>query len=47
MLGGGVDYKIGMGRIYWRVQGDFMGTNVGPPGLSKNYSVGTGIVLNF
>jgi hypothetical protein len=47
MAGGGVDYKIGNGRVYWRVQGDFMGTNVGPPGFSKNYSVGTGLVLNF
>jgi hypothetical protein len=44
--GGGVDYKIGGGRLYWRVQGDFIGTNVGPS-FSKNYSVGTGVVLNF
>jgi len=47
MGGGGVDYKIGNGRLSWRVQGDFMGTNIGKPGLSKNYSVGTGFVLNF
>ena len=47
MAGGGVDYKIGGGRVYWRVQGDFMGTNVGAPGFSKNYSVGTGFILNF
>ena len=47
MAGGGVDYKIGGGRLYWRVQGDFIGTNIGPPGISKNYSVGTGLVLNF
>jgi len=46
MGGGGVDYKIGSGRLYWRVQGDFIGTNVGPS-FSKNYSVGTGLVLNF
>jgi hypothetical protein len=44
--GGGVDYKFGDGRLYWRVQGDFIGTNVGPS-FSKNYSVGTGFVLNF
>jgi hypothetical protein len=47
MGGGGVDYKIGGGRVSWRVQGDFMGTNIGKPGLSKNYSVGTGVVFNF
>jgi hypothetical protein len=46
MGGGGLDYKIGGGRLYWRVQGDFIGTNVGP-GISKNYSFGTGLVLNF
>lgn len=46
MAGGGLDYKIGGGRLYWRVQGDFIGTNVGP-GISKNYAVGTGLVLNF
>ncbi len=46
MGGGGLDYKIGGGRLYWRVQGDFIGTNVGP-GISKNYAFGTGLVLNF
>ena len=46
MAGGGLDYKIGTGRLYWRVQGDFIGTNVGPS-FSKNYSIGTGLVLNF
>ena len=30
-----MDYKIGGGRIYWRVQGDFIGTNVGPPGFRR------------
>jgi hypothetical protein len=44
--GGGLDYKIGGGRLYWRVQGDFIGTNVGPS-FSKNYAFGTGLVLNF
>ena len=43
MGGGGVDYKIGNGRLYWRVQADFMGTNIGPPSFSKNYFVGTGL----
>jgi hypothetical protein len=46
MAGGGLDYKIGGGRLSWRVQGDFIGTNVGP-GVSTNYSFGTGLVLNF
>jgi hypothetical protein len=44
--GGGVDYKIGNGRLYWRVQGDYIGTNLGN-GLTNNFSVGTGLVLNF
>ena len=47
LAGGGIDYKIGMGRLYWRVQGDFLGTNVGGNGFSKNYIFGTGLVLNF
>jgi len=46
MAGGGVDYKIGSGRLYWRVQGDFLGSNFGPT-FSKDYSFGTGLVLNF
>ena len=46
MAGGGVDYKIGGGRLYWRVQGDFLGANFGPS-FSKDYSFGTGLVFNF
>ena len=46
VAGGGVDYKIVSGRLYWRVQGDFLGTNVGPT-FKPNFSVGTGLVLNF
>ncbi len=46
LAGAGVDYKIGGGRIYWRTQGDFIGTNVGPT-FGANYSVGTGLILNF
>ncbi len=46
LAGAGVDYKIGGGRLYWRVQGDFLGTNVGPT-FGANYSFGTGLVLNF
>jgi hypothetical protein len=47
MGGGGVDYKIGNGRLYWRVQADYMGTNIGPPAFSNNYFIGTGLILNF
>jgi hypothetical protein len=49
VAGGGLDYKIRGGRIYWRVQGDFMGTNMGKPAVSwsKNYFIGTGPVVNF
>jgi hypothetical protein len=46
LAGAGLDYKISSGRLYWRIQGDFVGTNVGPT-FSKNYSFGTGLVLNF
>lgn len=44
--GGGLDYKIGSGRVYWRIQGDYIGTNFGPK-ITANYSFGTGLVLNF
>jgi hypothetical protein len=47
LAGGGVDYKIGGGRLYWRVQADFMGTNVGGNSFSKNYFIGTGFMLSF
>jgi len=47
MAGVGLDYKIRAGRIYWRVQGDFIGANFGPTFHDDNYSFGTGIVLNF
>lgn len=46
MAGGGLDYKIGGGRLYWRVQGDFLGTNFGPS-ITANYSIGTGLIINF
>ena len=44
--GGGLDYKIGNGRFNWRIQGDFIGTSIGPS-MTKNYSFGTGLILNF
>jgi hypothetical protein len=46
LAGAGLDYKLGGGRISWRVQGDYLGTNVGG-GISANYSFGTGLILNF
>lgn len=46
MAGAGLDYKIRSGRLYWRVQGDYLGANFGPS-LSTNYLIGTGLVLNF
>ena len=46
LAGGGVDYKIGEGHVYWRIQGDFLGSNFGN-GIAKNYTFGTGLVLNF
>lgn len=45
--GGGVDYKIGeAGRLYWRVQGDYIGARIGST-LTSNFAFGTGLVLNF
>jgi hypothetical protein len=44
--GGGVDYKIGSSRLFWRLEGDYIGTNFGPK-ITTNYAFGTGLVLNF
>jgi len=44
--GGALDYKIRSGRLYWRVQGDYIGTNFGPT-FAPDFSVGTGVVINF
>jgi hypothetical protein len=44
--GGGLDYKIRSSRLFWRVQGDYIGTNFGPK-ITTNYAIGTGLVLNF
>ena len=46
IAGGGVDYKLGEGRLNWRSQADFIGTHVGSA-ITGNYSFGTGLVLNF
>jgi opacity protein-like surface antigen len=45
MAGGGVDYKI-FPRGYWRVQGDAIVSSFGTT-RQANYSIGTGLVLNF
>jgi hypothetical protein len=44
--GGGVDYKIHSSRLFWRVEGDYIGTNFGPT-ITTNYAFGTGLILNF
>ncbi|HET6145303.1 MAG TPA: hypothetical protein VFE02_17480 [Candidatus Acidoferrales bacterium] len=44
--GGGVDYKIRSSRLYWRLEGDYIGTNFGPK-VNTNYAFGTGVVVNF
>jgi hypothetical protein len=45
MAGGGVDYKIGT-NLSWRIQADFLGSHFGNV-VQKNYSFGSGFVLNF
>ena len=47
LAGAGLDYKISSGRLYWRIQGDFLGAKFGPSLNAANYSFGTGLVLNF
>jgi hypothetical protein len=44
--GGGVDYKIRSSRLFWRLEGDYIGTNFGPK-ITTNYAFGTGVVVNF
>ena len=45
MVGGGVDIRLNP-KIFWRFQGDYVGTNF-QSSLQSNYSTGTGIVLYF
>ena len=45
MGGGGVDFKLGA-RVYWRIQGDYIGTHVQST-TQTNYSFGSGLVFNF
>jgi len=46
MPGGGLDYKFGGGRLYWRFQGDYIGAKIGSS-FAADYAFGTGLVLNF
>ncbi len=45
MGGGGLDFKVGP-RAFWRIQGDYIGTRF-QSAMQTNYSIGTGLVLNF
>jgi hypothetical protein len=45
MAGGGADYKL-FPHGYWRVQGDVLGSRFGNT-REFNYSIGSGLVLNF
>jgi hypothetical protein len=45
MGGGGVDYKLNR-ALFWRFQGDLIGSRFGPT-REINYSFGSGLVLNF
>jgi hypothetical protein len=45
MGGGGIDFKI-RPRLYWRFQGDFLGTRFNSH-MQTGYSAGTGLVINF
>lgn len=45
MAGGGLDIRVNRG-VYWRVQGDYIGTTL-QSSEQSNYSVGTGLILYF
>jgi hypothetical protein len=45
MGGGGLDYKLNP-RLFWRIQGDFVGTRFNTF-MHDGYAVATGVVLNF
>jgi hypothetical protein len=46
MVGGGVDIKL-FPRAHWRVQGDAIGSHFGSNTNRFNFSIGSGVVLNF
>jgi hypothetical protein len=43
MVGGGLGFRLNP-KIFWRVQGDFLGTRF-QSALQSNYSTGTGIII--
>jgi opacity protein-like surface antigen len=45
LAGGGLDFKV-RPNLYWRMQGDYIGTHF-QSSLQSNYSVGTGLVMYF
>ena len=45
MLGAGFDVKLGR-QIYWRIQGDYIGTHF-QSDLQSNWSAGTGLSVQF
>jgi opacity protein-like surface antigen len=45
MAGAGLDFKLNP-RVYWRVQGDYIGTHF-QSSLQNNYSIGSGVVFYF
>jgi opacity protein-like surface antigen len=45
MAGAGLDFKLNP-RVYWRVQGDYIGTHI-QSSLQNNYSIGSGVVFYF
>jgi hypothetical protein len=45
MGGGGLDVRVDRG-LYWRIQGDYIGTTF-QSDLQSNYSVGTGFIFYF
>jgi len=45
MAGGGLHFRLG-GQLFWRVQGDYIGTHF-QSNLQSNYSVGSGVAFYF
>jgi len=45
MLGGGVDFKV-KGSVFWRVEANYIGSDF-PYTFQNNYSLGTGLIINF
>ena len=45
MAGGGLDFRLS-GPVFWRVQGDYIGTRF-QSSMQSNYSVGSGLAFYF